>query len=105
MLSRLGFEAEEAENGRVALEVLEHSWPLELALVDWNMPEMNGLEFIQEVRSRKEYDTLPMMMVTTEGESARVRQALEAGANEYLMKPFDQEALHQKLVLLGMDLG
>ena len=63
---------------------------VELVLVDWNMPEMNGLEFIQAVRADRAYDAVRIMMVTTETEQEQVMRALEAGANEYVMKPFTQ---------------
>jgi len=74
-------------------------------MVDWNMPEMDGFEFLRRVRSESEYDEVRIMMVTTESEMSQVQVALEAGANEYLMKPFDREALLEKLLLLGIDPG
>ena len=105
IVQSVGYETEEAGDGREALEVLEKSWPVDLALVDWNMPEMNGLELVQAVRSRPEYASMQVMMVTTEAELERMQTALDAGANEYLMKPFDREALLQKLAVLGLDAG
>ena len=73
-----------------------------LALVDWNMPVMNGLEFVRAVRGRADLAGVTLMMVTTESEMSQVAVALEAGANEYLMKPFDRETLHIKLQLVGV---
>src|SRR5690606_26736163 len=106
MLSRmvrdLGFEVVEAANGSEALEKLEDGLEPRIALVDWNMPEMNGLEFIEKVRRDARHQAVTLMMVTMEIESAQVMRALEAGANEYLMKPFTREALVEKLALLGV---
>jgi len=70
--------------------------------VDWNMPEMTGIEFVQAVRAKPEYDGMKLMMVTTETEMSQVSVALEAGANEYAMKPFTKEVLHDKLTMLGV---
>jgi two-component system chemotaxis response regulator CheY len=70
--------------------------------VDWNMPEMNGFEFIQAVRAEHSYDGVLLMMVTTETEMDQISKALEAGANEYVMKPFTQEVILEKLQMLGM---
>ena len=77
----------------------------DLILVDWNMPEMNGLEFIKAARAIDDYKHVPMMMVTTETEMERMAQAFIAGVNEYLMKPFDKSQLIEKLQLLGIELG
>ena len=71
-------------------------------LVDWNMPEMNGLDFIRAGRVAAEYDGVRIVMVTTETESEQVTQALNAGANEYVMKPFSKDVLIAKLNLLDM---
>jgi two-component system, chemotaxis family, chemotaxis protein CheY len=102
ILKEQGFDTVEAEHGKAALTALAASGPVELALVDWNMPEMNGLEFVQAVRADARFGEMIIMMVTTEIESAQVMRALEAGANEYLMKPFTKPALVEKLALLGL---
>ena len=102
-LGRAGFDVFEAGDGRAALEELDKTGPLELALVDWNMPVMTGYELIREVRSRPVYNGMAIMMVTTETESAQVSRALEAGANEYVMKPFTEDVLREKLMLLGFE--
>jgi two-component system chemotaxis response regulator CheY len=92
-------------DGRQALEQLLESGPLDLALVDWNMPVMTGYELICEVRSRRELDGMAIMMVTTETEIDQMQRALEAGANEYVMKPFSQDILREKLLMLGFGDG
>lgn len=101
-LQELGFQTLEAANGKEALAVLEREGPVELALVDWNMPEMNGLEFVQAARARPAWGSMRMMMVTTETEMERVVKALEAGADEYVMKPFTREVIAEKLSILGL---
>ena len=100
-LAGQGFDVVEAGDGKQALEALQQSGPLDLALVDWNMPVMTGYELICEVRARHELDAMAIMMVTTETESSQVQRALDAGANEYVMKPFTEDVLKEKLLLLG----
>jgi two-component system chemotaxis response regulator CheY len=102
ILRDVGMEVVEAGNGREGLERLRLDPDVALVLVDWNMPEMNGLDFIQAVRAQRSYDALRILMVTTETESAQVARALDAGANEYLMKPFTREILLAKLSLLDV---
>ena len=102
ILVEIGFEVTQAGHGRQALEGLERVGKFDLALVDWNMPEMNGLEFVQAVRANTSYDDMSLMMVTTETEMSQVMRALDAGANEYLMKPFTKELLLEKLDILGL---
>jgi two-component system chemotaxis response regulator CheY len=102
MLAEIGFEADEAGDGRQALAVLERAPRPDVMLVDWNMPEMDGLELVLAVRAMPEFEAVPVVMVTTESEMERVIRALEAGANEYLMKPFTKEGLLSKLELLGV---
>ncbi len=89
MLKEAGYEVMEAGNGWQALEALQAaaSHP-RLMLADWNMPEMNGLELVKRVRLKPELDPMVIVMVTTETEVDQVSAALEAGANEYVMKPF-----------------
>ncbi len=102
ILKQFAFEVTEAQHGRDALAALARTGPVDIALVDWNMPEMNGLEFVCAARQRPELADMLIMMVTTEIESSQMVKALEAGANEYLMKPFTKDALVQKLELLGI---
>ncbi len=100
---QLGFEVLEAVNGRDALDQLEASEETpQLALVDWNMPEMNGLEFVTAVRAEPKYRNMTLMMVTTEGEQSQIVRALAAGAHEYVIKPFTPDAIMDKLALLGI---
>ena len=102
-LTDLGFEVKEAENGRDALESLRAAAdPVSLILTDWNMPEMNGLDFLKEVRRQRAYDQVPVIMVTTETEIEHMAMAMEAGANEYVMKPFTRDILTDKLRLAGI---
>lgn len=102
-LEGMGYTVEQAENGRLALEALTaRTEPVSLILTDWNMPEMDGLAFLKEVRKRADFDAVPVIMVTTETEMEHVAEALEAGANEYVMKPFTLEILADKLRLAGV---
>ncbi len=102
MLKGQGFETIEAADGKEALERLAEAGGANVALVDWNMPVMNGYDFVCAVRALPEHNDMFIMMVTTESELDKVAQALEAGANEYLMKPFTKEDLENKLALLGV---
>ncbi|MEE8606257.1 MAG: response regulator [Nitrospiraceae bacterium] len=102
ILKEIGFEVSEAGHGREALERLKEIGTPDLALVDWNMPEMDGFEFIRAVRADHAYDSMRLMMVTTETEMEQVAKALEAGANEYVMKPFTKDVILEKLDLLGI---
>jgi two-component system chemotaxis response regulator CheY len=95
-----GFEVVEAKCGSDALDYLQQSCA-DLALFDWNMPEMTGIELLGKVRSDRRYDGLKIMMVTTESELSEVERALLAGANEYVMKPFSKDAFLNKLQLIG----
>jgi two-component system chemotaxis response regulator CheY len=104
-LRELNFEVCEAASGLEALVSIRKIGPVDVVLVDWNMPEMSGVEFLKKIREEEAFQNVPVMMVTTESEMSQVEVALEAGANEYLMKPFDREALLQKLLLLGVDPG
>ena len=102
LLAGIGFESIEAAHGKEALARLGESGALDLALVDWNMPEMNGLEFVTALRQQHDFDKMRVMMVTTETEASQMVRALEAGADEYMMKPFTADALQEKLVILGL---
>jgi len=104
MLGELGLEVVEAANGRLALDLLEEGLDPGIVLVDWNMPEMTGLEFVKQVRQAPYESTALILVVTAETEVAQVAQALEAGANEYVMKPFTKEAIFTKLQLLGIEI-
>ena len=101
-LTELGIEVVEAGDGREGLEQLQQVADLELILVDWNMPVMNGLDFIKAVRADRAYAPVRIMMVTAETEQGQLIRALEAGADEYLMKPFTRDILVAKLSLLNV---
>jgi two-component system chemotaxis response regulator CheY len=102
IVRELGMDVVEAANGREGLEQLRTNPDVELVLVDWNMPEMNGLDFIRQVRSQHSYDSVRIVMVTTETEGEQVCRALAAGANEYVMKPFSRDVLIAKLGMLDV---
>jgi two-component system chemotaxis response regulator CheY len=105
ILRELGFDVCEAGNGREALEIIAAGKSaFSLVLADWNMPEVNGLELLKEVRRDPALASLVIIMVTTETEIEQMSAALEAGANEYVMKPFTKDILAQKLELAGVRL-
>ncbi len=93
----LGYQTLEAGDGVEALEVLASSETPTLILVDWNMPRMNGLELVQQLRAQPRFRATTIVMVTTETELDNMARALEAGADEYVMKPFTPEILSDKL--------
>lgn len=101
VLREQGFEVVEAGNGQEGLAQLSENPDVKLALVDWNMPIMDGLAFIESVRSAPRWNDVKLVMVTTETEIEQVQRAMNAGANEYVMKPFTPEVLVAKLSLLG----
>ena len=103
MLQELGIEVSQAGNGREALDQLGDGVPPGLFLVDWNMPEMSGIEFVQAVRRPPFSSEARIVMVTTETEAPQMVEALEAGADEYVMKPFTKELIFSKLQLLGLE--
>jgi len=102
ILRDLHFEVFEAAHGLEALERLREIGAVELALVDWNMPEMKGIDLVTEVRKQAGLARMKIMMVTTETEMEQVQRALTAGADEYVMKPFTREVILEKLGLLGL---
>lgn len=102
MLDGIGIESTEAENGRDALERLRDIETPDVILVDWNMPEMDGLTLIKTLRAERAYDRLPVLMVTSETEPAYIVRALAAGADEYTMKPFTADGIAEKLRLIGV---
>lgn len=101
-LRQAGFETVEADNGATALTKLDQEGAADVALVDWNMPVMNGFEFLCALRQDHKYDKMLVVMVTTETEMSNIQSAVERGANEYIMKPFTKEAVIEKLQLLGL---
>ena len=100
ILREQGFLVHEAGHGRDGLQKLLENPEVALILVDWNMPVMDGLEFIQTVRQSQAWNSVRIVMVTTETESEQVQKAINAGADEYVMKPFTKEVLIAKLTML-----
>jgi two-component system chemotaxis response regulator CheY len=100
ILESLGFAVDEAENGREGLDRCIEQMP-DVILLDWNMPVMSGIEFIVQLRQRDGGDRPKVVFCTTENDVAHIRQAISAGADEYVMKPFDHETLQSKLQLVG----
>ena len=101
ILQGVGYEVCEAKDGREALAKLAGGETVSLILVDWNMPNLDGLGFVRCLRSDPSKAAIKVMMVTTETEMDRMVTALEAGANEYVMKPFTADVISDKLRLLG----
>lgn len=106
ILKDFGFEVREAGDGQQALDALQEGkaegWVPDLCCIDWNMPVMDGLQFVVAVRANPELRQVTLMMVTTESETGQIVKALAAGAHEYLIKPFTADALRDKLALLGL---
>ena len=98
-----GMECVEAADGREGLNCLRDAGPFAVALVDWNMPVMSGLELLQAARADHRLDATKIVMVTTEAENDHIETALLAGADEYLLKPFDEEGLIDKLQMAGVE--
>ena len=103
MLSDAGFDTiAEAGHGIEALQRLGEGPVPDVMLVDWNMPEMNGIELLRLMRASPAYRAIPVVMVTTETEASQVVRALAAGASDYVMKPFTKDVIVEKLELLGI---
>jgi len=106
VLLRAGFAVTEAGDGAEALVRLEEltvaGAPPDLATIDWNMPVMDGLEFVRRVGTDPRWADVTLMMITTESEQGQIVRALAAGAHEYVIKPFTADALMSKLSLLGL---
>ncbi len=96
-LAKIGLEqVTEAENGKLALAMLAAE-KFDLVLMDWNMPEMSGIEALKKIKADPMLKSIPVIMVTSESEKSRIVEALQAGATNYLVKPFQTEALCEKL--------
>ena len=103
MLMRHGFSTFQAENGVKALESLAgEAKAVKLVCLDYNMPEMNGLEFLERMRVMPEFQDVPVLMITTETHLEFVSKAIAAGSNEYVMKPFTEDMVVDKLRMLGL---
>jgi two-component system chemotaxis response regulator CheY len=97
MLAEVGWEVVEAGDGQEALRRLDDAGPFAVAIVDWNMPVMTGIEFVEAVRLTPAFNGLKLLMMTSEAELGRMTRALEAGADDYMMKPFSKDALLERL--------
>ncbi len=101
ILKRAGFETAEAGNGREALAWLAANPPPDLITIDWNMPEMDGISLVRAIRADESRREIKLVMVTSQTDMNHFTQALSAGANEYIMKPFTEDAVYMKLEILG----
>ena len=101
ILESHGFTVEEAEDGKVALEACQRRLP-GCVLLDWNMPVMNGIEFLKALRSEFGPDEPPVLFCTTENDISFIEQAIEHGAQEFIMKPFDEDILVGKFSQVGL---
>ena len=101
ILETLEFQVEEAGDGREALDRCEVKMP-DVVLLDWNMPVMSGMEFLRALRQTEFVPQPKVVFCTTENDIAHIRAAIEAGADEYVMKPFDRDTLHSKLQIVGV---
>lgn len=97
----LGFTAIEAEDGQVALDECQKAMPT-CVLLDWNMPVMTGIEFLQALRKEQNGKDPIVIFCTTENDMSFIQRALEAGANEYIMKPFDSDIVETKFKQVGL---
>ena len=105
MLAELGFEVYDAEEGGEGFQRLLALGMVELVILDWNMPGMDGLAFLKQLRRDARYNDVLVVMATSNSDLTSVRIALDAGANEYMMKPFATDDLRDKLQILGFDFG
>ena len=101
MLEGQGFAVAEAEDGEKALQACRSSMP-DAVLLDWNMPVMNGIEFLHQLRAEFGPDNPTVVFCTTENDISAVEKAIEAGAQEFIMKPFDEDILVGKFTQVGL---
>ncbi|MCZ6863237.1 MAG: response regulator [Alphaproteobacteria bacterium] len=101
ILQELNFEIAEAEDGSDALQAVQRQMP-DVILLDWNMPVMNGIDFLRALRQLPGGDAPRVLFCTTENDMDHIRMAMEEGANEYIMKPFDSEIMVAKLSQVGL---
>jgi two-component system, chemotaxis family, chemotaxis protein CheY len=101
ILEGLEFSVAEACDGKEALDTCQESAP-DVVLLDWNMPVMSGMEFLQALNALKLENRPKVVFCTTENGIAHIRAAIDAGADEYIMKPFDRDTLESKLQLVGV---
>lgn len=97
----LGFSCEEAEDGQKAYDACQKAMP-DVVLLDWNMPVMSGIEFLEKLRATPGGDAPKVVFCTTENDMAHIQRAMMAGANEYIMKPFDRDIVQSKFEQVGL---
>ncbi|MEW6012064.1 MAG: response regulator [Elusimicrobiales bacterium] len=97
IMKELGYEVGEAGNGKEAIEALKTDSSYSLVMADWNMPEMNGYEMVVNIKSDDNLKKIPIIMVTTETETGNVSKAIEAGASDFITKPFKKETVQEKI--------
>jgi two-component system, chemotaxis family, chemotaxis protein CheY len=102
-MKELRFETIEAENGGHALWLLSQKPDIQLMTVDYHMPQMNGTQLVRLVREKPEFASLPILMISVESRTEYQSEAIQAGVNEYLIKPFTKEMIEEKLRLMGIE--
>ena len=102
ILEDLDFDCHEAEDGQKAVEHCESDGMPEVILLDWNMPVMTGIEFLEKLRTMPGGDAPKVVFCTTENDMSHIQRAIQAGANEYIMKPFDNEIIASKFKQIGI---
>lgn len=105
VMAEMGFAVHAAQSAEEAVRYLEMNEPPSLFFVDWIMPGMSGVEFVSWLREQSGTKTTPVMMVTAQRDLTQIAEALQKGANEYIMKPFSKEAIVEKLQILGINSG
>lgn len=101
ILEGLDFETDEAEDGQKAFEACQRHMP-DAVLLDWNMPIRNGIEFLRDLRAMEDVRQPIVVFCTTENDMTHIQEAMAAGANEYIMKPFDSEIIESKFSQVGL---
>lgn len=98
ILRQIGFSSiDEAENGQIALSKIGDGSSYDLVISDWNMPEMSGIELLRKVRGNEQTKDMPFLMVTAEAKKENVVEAVKAGVNNYIVKPFTADTLQEKI--------
>jgi len=101
ILESLNFDIEEAADGQQALDACDRNVP-DVVLLDWNMPVMSGIEFLEALRAKPDIQQPVVVFCTTENDLDHIQRAIEAGANEYIMKPFDSDIIESKFLQVGL---
>jgi two-component system chemotaxis response regulator CheY len=105
VMKEMGFEVHTAQSGEEAIDFLSKNATPSLLFVDWVMPGLSGIEFIAWLRAQDTTKSVPVLMVTAERDLSKIAEAIQSGANEYIMKPFSPEIIQEKLRLLGIEVG